>query len=107
MTYISKTKFAEKHGFSPQYVSKLLRLGVLKEENGLLNEEESDIALAEKRAKGELNSLRTGKKYKGKRYSKQEISDASFVCLVSENFAQTNGISVGDTINLAVNYLSS
>ena len=52
MTYISKTKFAEKHGFSPQYVSKLLRVGVLKEENGLLNEEESDIALAEKRAKG-------------------------------------------------------
>ena len=29
---------------------------------------------AEKRAKGELNSLRTGRKYKGKRYSRQEIS---------------------------------
>lgn len=53
MTYISKIKFAKKHGFSPQYVSTLLRTGVLKEEeNGLLNEEASDIALAEKRTKG-------------------------------------------------------
>ena len=43
----------------------------------------------------------------GRFYTKQEIDDASLVCLVSENLANTNGINVGDTINLAINYLSS
>ena len=42
----------------------------------------------------------------GRFYSQQEIDDASFVCLISENLANVNGIKVGDTIRLASNYLS-
>lgn len=45
--YITKTQFAKKHGFSKQYVSELLRDGVLHEENnGLLDEENADYALS-------------------------------------------------------------
>ena len=43
----------------------------------------------------------------GRFYSQQEINDASPVIIVSENFATANGITVGDSITLAVNYLSS
>lgn len=51
MGYISKTNFAKKHGFSKQYVSELLREGVLQEENnGLLDEENADYALSLKQA---------------------------------------------------------
>lgn len=47
MGYISKTNFAKKHGFSKQYVSELLREGVLQEEsNGMLDEDNADYALS-------------------------------------------------------------
>ena len=47
MAYISKTNFAKKHGFSKQYVSELLREGVLQEEsNGMLDEGNADYALS-------------------------------------------------------------
>lgn len=47
MGYISKTNFAKKHGFSKQYVSELLREGVLQEEsNGMLDEGNADYALS-------------------------------------------------------------
>lgn len=64
MGYITKTEFARKHGFSKQYVSELLRRGILREEGGLLDEENSDYALSLKQAvkvssggKNELQSL--------------------------------------------------
>ena len=51
MSFITKTQFAKKHEFSKQYVSALLRNGVLQEENnGLLDEENADYALSLKRA---------------------------------------------------------
>lgn len=64
MGYITKTEFARKHNFSKQYVSELLRKGVLQEEEGgLLDEKNSDYALSLKQAtkvsggKNELQSL--------------------------------------------------
>ena len=44
---------------------------------------------------------------KGRFYTKEEIDKGEFVCLISENLAATNGVSVGDSINLAVDYLSN
>ena len=47
MALITKTQFAKKHGFSKQYVSELLREGVLQEEsNGMLDEGNADYALS-------------------------------------------------------------
>ena len=43
----------------------------------------------------------------GRFYSQEEINDGTPVVLVSENFAATNGITVGDNITLASNYLAS
>jgi hypothetical protein len=62
MGYISKTNFAKKHGFSKQYVSELLREGVLQEEsNGMLDEGNADYALSLKQQsrgnKGKLQEL--------------------------------------------------
>jgi ABC-type lipoprotein release transport system permease subunit len=37
----------------------------------------------------------------GRFYTQQEIDNADMVCIVSENLAALNGITVGDTINLA------
>lgn len=49
--YITKTQFAKKHGFSRQYVTELLRDGVLQEEpNGMLDEENADYALSLKQS---------------------------------------------------------
>lgn len=51
MGYITKTQFAKKHGFSRQYVTELLRDGVLQEEsNGMLDEENADYALSLKQS---------------------------------------------------------
>ena len=44
---------------------------------------------------------------KGRFYTKEEIEEGEFVCLISENLASTNGLTVGDTINLAPDYLSN
>lgn len=62
MALISKTNFAKKHGFSKQYVSELLRDGVLQEEsNGMLDEENADYALSLKQQtrgnRGKLQEL--------------------------------------------------
>ena len=43
----------------------------------------------------------------GRFYSQDEINNGSPVVIVSENFASTNGIGVGDNITLATNYLTS
>ena len=51
MALITKTQFAKKHGFSRQYVTELLRDGVLQEEpNGMLDEENADYALSLKQS---------------------------------------------------------
>lgn len=43
MTYITKSEFARRHGFSKQYVTELIRKGIIDEEkSGLLNSEKSD-----------------------------------------------------------------
>jgi len=42
----------------------------------------------------------------GRFYNEQEIKDGALVCLVTENFATTNGLSVGDNIVLATSNLS-
>jgi ABC-type lipoprotein release transport system permease subunit len=43
----------------------------------------------------------------GRFYTQQEIDSGSFVCIISENLANTNNVSVGDSIRLATNYLSN
>ncbi|MBQ6559661.1 MAG: FtsX-like permease family protein [Erysipelotrichaceae bacterium] len=43
----------------------------------------------------------------GRFYTQQEIDNADMVCLISENLAALNGISIGDTITLAINYYST
>lgn len=44
----------------------------------------------------------------GRFYSQEEINNGSYVCLISEALASTNGISLGDTIRFSVgNYGSS
>ena len=43
----------------------------------------------------------------GRFYNDSEIKNAEFVCLVSENLAMVNGLSLGDSIRLSVNYNSS
>jgi len=43
----------------------------------------------------------------GRFYSQDEINNGSPVVIVSENFASTNGIGVGDNITIATNYLAS
>lgn len=46
MSLITKTKFAQKHGFSKQYVSELVRKGkIVPDSNGLLDEDEADYML--------------------------------------------------------------
>ena len=51
MVLITKTQFAKKHGFSRQYVTELLREGVLQEESsGMLDEENADYALSLKQS---------------------------------------------------------
>ena len=51
MGLITKTQFAKKHGFSRQYVTELLRDGVLQEEpNGMLDEENADYTLSLKQS---------------------------------------------------------
>ncbi len=59
MGYISKTNFAKKQGFSKQYVSELLRDGILEEEsNGMLDEDKADYALSLKQQnRGSRNKL--------------------------------------------------
>lgn len=66
MTMITKTEFARRHGFSPQYVTELLRRGILQEgDGGLLNAENADYALSLRKnlthskteKKAELNEL--------------------------------------------------
>ena len=42
----------------------------------------------------------------GRFYTQEEIDEGAPICLISENLAATNGLSVGDTINLAVDYTS-
>lgn len=42
----------------------------------------------------------------GRFYNQSEINNADFVCLISENLAAVNGLSIGDTIRLASNYNS-
>ena len=42
----------------------------------------------------------------GRFYTQQEIDNGSLVCLISENLAALNGVGVGDSISLAVNYLA-
>ncbi|MCR4632995.1 MAG: FtsX-like permease family protein [Erysipelotrichaceae bacterium] len=43
----------------------------------------------------------------GRFYDQKEIDEAEMVCLVSQNLAALNGLSVGDQIRLGTNYLSS
>ena len=51
MGLITKTQFAKRHGFSRQYVTELLRDGVLQEEpNGMLDEENADYTLSLKQS---------------------------------------------------------
>ncbi len=51
MTYITKSEFARQHGFSKQYVTELIRKGIIEEEeNGLLNSEKSDHNLFVRRS---------------------------------------------------------
>ena len=52
MAFITKSEFARRHGFSKQYVTELIRTGVLQEENGKLDEDDADYALSLKRAMG-------------------------------------------------------
>ena len=44
---------------------------------------------------------------RGRFYNEEEIKDGSLVCLISEALAQVNGISVGDSITLASNWMSN
>lgn len=47
MGYITKAEFARRHKFSKNYVSELLRKGILQEEkNGLLDEDNANYALS-------------------------------------------------------------
>ncbi len=43
----------------------------------------------------------------GRFYNQEEINDGALVCVISENLASANGVSVGDEISLAHGYLSS
>lgn len=44
---------------------------------------------------------------KGRFYNEDEIRNGSLVCLISEALAQVNGVSVGDSIPFATNWMSS
>lgn len=52
MALITKSEFARRHGFSKQYVTELIRTGVLQEVNGQLDEDDADYALSLKQAIG-------------------------------------------------------
>ncbi|MCR4856127.1 MAG: ABC transporter permease [Erysipelotrichaceae bacterium] len=43
----------------------------------------------------------------GRFYNQSEIDNGSYVCVISQNLAAANGLTVGDTITLSSNYLSS
>ena len=43
----------------------------------------------------------------GRFYNQKEIDEAAFVCLISENLAQTNGLGVGDILHLATGFLNN
>ena len=51
MTFVTKSEFARQHGFSKQYVTELIRKGIVEEEaNGLLNQEKADRCLLLRRS---------------------------------------------------------
>ncbi len=52
MTLITKSEFARRHGFSKQYVTELMRTGVLEEVNGQVDEDDANYALSLKQAIG-------------------------------------------------------
>ena len=52
MAFITKSEFARRHGFSKQYVTELIRTGVIQEINGKLDEDDADYSLSLKQAMG-------------------------------------------------------
>lgn len=62
MALITKSEFARRHGFSKQYVTELIRTGVLQEENGKLEEDDADYALSLKRAMGRERHAKNARK---------------------------------------------
>ena len=52
MAFITKSEFARRHGFSKQYVTELIRTGVIQETNGKLDEDDADYSLSLKQAMG-------------------------------------------------------
>ena len=52
MAFITKSEFARRHGFSKQYVTELIRTGVIQEINGKLDEDDADYSLSLKQTMG-------------------------------------------------------
>ena len=62
MAFITKSEFARRHGFSKQYVTELIRTGVIQEINGKLDEDDADYSLSLKQAMGREKRAKNARK---------------------------------------------
>ena len=62
MAFITKAEFARRHGFSKQYVTELIRTGVIQEINGKLDEDDADYSLSLKQAMGREKRAKNARK---------------------------------------------
>ncbi len=62
MVLITKSEFAHRHGFSKQYVTELIRTGVIQEINGKLDEDDADYSLSLKQAMGREKRAKNARK---------------------------------------------
>ena len=62
MAFITKSEFARRHGFSKQYVTELIRIGVIQEINGKLDEDDADYSLSLKQAMGREKRAKNARK---------------------------------------------
>lgn len=62
MAFITKSEFARRHGFSKQYVTELIRTGILQEVNGKLDEDDADYSLSWKQTVGREKRAKNARK---------------------------------------------
>ncbi len=62
MAFITKSEFARRHGFSKQYVTELIRTGVIQETNGKLDKDDADYSLSLKQAMGREKRAKNARK---------------------------------------------
>jgi hypothetical protein len=89
---MSKSEFSRKIGVSPSFVTRYIKLGIIKEHNGKIDFEEATCALIKETAHG---------KKKGETRIKLPDSTVSIDTIVAvETFSEEKGVSFGKALEL-------